>query len=261
MTLKNAISEDCRYMRSHSMPHFIDAIAENVKYFDSFRLFEFGRIYDVSKMKGLLPTESFKLSGAIVPEFKKKDLQTEAFYDTKAAVLDLLQTAGVKGPQIRPLQGDLNSWVHPGMAAGIYRGKQLLAEIYKLHPAIAEAKGIRNNVYLFQVHINEIEKVERKFKYKHVVKFPGVPFDISVVAGEKVLASQVEQVITKVAKKFLRDIKVFSVYQGEDMEAGTKSISFRMTFGSDTHTLKPDEVEKLQQDIMAALDKAGYPLK
>ena len=45
------------------------------------------------------------------------------------------------------------------------------------------------------------------------------------------------------------------------MAAGTKSVSFRMTFGADTHTLKPDEVETLQNSVIQALDKAGYPLK
>ena len=261
MTLKNAISEDAKFMRTHSMPHFIDAIAENVKYFETFKTFEFGRVYDTSQMKDLLPTEKFKLCGAIVPEFKKKDLQTESFYDAKAVVLDLLQAAGITNPQVRPLQGEQNNWVHPGIAAGIYRGKQLLAEIYKLHPAIAEVKDIRNNVYLFQIHFNEIENVERKFKYKPVVKFPGVPFDVTVVADEKTLASQIEQVINKAAKKSLRDIHVFSVYQGEGMEPGKKSVSFRMTFGADSHTLKPDEVENLQNSVMQSLDKAGYPLK
>ncbi|NQZ58171.1 MAG: phenylalanine--tRNA ligase subunit beta, partial [Lentisphaeraceae bacterium] len=261
MTLKNAFSEDARFMRTHSMPHFIDAIAENVKYFESFKLFELGRVYDVSKMKGLLPTEKFKLCGAIVPEFKKKDLQTDAFYEAKTIVLDLLKVAGVNGAQVKPLGGELNAWVHPGIACGIYRGKQLLAEIYKLHPSIAEAKGIRNNAYLFQVHINELEKVERKFKYKAVVKFPGVPFDITVVCDEKTLASAPQMVIQKAAKKNLRNLSVDSVYQGEGMEDGKKSVSFRMTFGADTHTLKPDEVENLQQGVINALDKAGYPLK
>jgi phenylalanyl-tRNA synthetase beta chain len=232
-----------------------------VKYFDSFKLFDFGRIYDVAQMKGLLPTEKFKLTGAIVPEFQKKNLQTETFYEAKAVVEDLLSSAGINGSQVKPLGGELNKWVHPGMAAGFYRGKQLLAEIYKLHPAIAEANGIRNNVYLFQIHINEIEKSERKFKYNPIVKFPGVPFDITVVADEKKLAGDIQLVIKKAAKKSLRELSIFSVYQSEDMAAGTKSVSFRMTFGADTHTLKPDEVESLQTSVIQALDKAGYPLK
>ncbi|MCM8532169.1 MAG: hypothetical protein NE330_13495, partial [Lentisphaeraceae bacterium] len=261
MTLKNAFSEECKFMRSSTLPHFIDAIAENVKYFESFKLFDYGRIYDVTQMKDLLPTEKFKLTGAIVPQFKKKDLQTDTFYEAKSVVEDLLSSAGINGAQVKPLGGELEKWVHPGIAAGIYRGKQLLAEIYKLHPAIAEAKGIRNNVYLFQIHINEIEKSERKFKYTPIVKFPGVPFDITVVAKEKELAGSIQLIIKKAAKKNLRELSVFSVYQGEEMEVGTKSVSFRMTFGADTHTLKPDEVEALQNAVIQSLDKAGYPLK
>ena len=261
MTLKNAISVESKYMRSESMPHFIDAIAENVKYFDSFKLFEFGRVYDTSKMQGLLPVEKFRMCGAIVPEFNKKDLQTDSFYAAKSVVLDLLSVAGVKNPQVRPLQNDQKDWVHPGIAAGIYRGKQLLAEVYKLHPSLAEKKDIRNNVYLFQLHFNEIENIERKFKYKSVVKYPGVSFDVTVVADEKTLASQIEQVINKTAKKSLRDLAVFSVYKGQELGENKKSISFRMTFGADTHTLKSDEIEQLQNAVMQALDKAGYPLK
>ena len=261
MTLKNAISVECKYMRSHSIPHFIDAIAENVKYFEEFKIFEFGRIYDTNEMQGLLPTEKFKLCGAIVPEYKKKDLQTESFYEAKTVVLDLLAVAGIQGAQVKPLEGDLNSWVHPGIAAGIYRGRQLLAEIYKLHPAIAEAKDIRNNAYLFQIHFNEIENLERKYKYKPVVKYPGVPFDVTVLTGEKVLASQIEQVINKAVKKSLRELDVFSVYHGEELGEGNKTVSFRMTFGSDNHTLKPDEVENLQNAVINALEKAGYPLR
>ena len=260
MTLSNPVSEESKYMRPSSVPHFVDAIAENMKYFDGARIFDFGRIYDTTAMKGLLPTERFKLTGAIIPAFKKKDLQTETFYEVKALVEDLLQVTGVTG-QVKPLTGDQPKWVHPGMACGFYRGKQLLAEVYKLHPAIAQKKGLRHNPYIFVVHFDEIEKSQRKFKYKAVNKFPGVPFDITVVADEKTLAGDIQRNITKAAKNSLRELSVFSVYQGDDMEAGKKSVSFRMTFGSDKKTLDSDEIKKLQDSVINALDKAGYPLK
>ena len=261
MTLSNAVSEESKYMRPSTIPHFVDAIAENMKYFDGARFFEFGRIYDTTAMKGLLPTERFKLTGAIVPAFKKKDLQTETFYEVKALVQDLLQVTGITGTQVKPLAGEQAKWVHPGIACGFYRGKQLLAEVFKLHPAIAQKKGLRHNPYIFVTHFDEIEKSQRKFKYKAVNKFPGVPFDITVVADEKTLAGDIQKHITKAAKNSLRELSVFSVYQGDDMEAGKKSVSFRMTFGSDKKTLEPEEVTKLQEGVIGALDKAGFPLK
>jgi len=261
MTLKNAVSEDSKYMKPAAAPLLIDAIGENLKYQPSLRMFDFTRIYDVTKMNGVLPTEKFKLVGTITPEFKKKDLQTDTFYEVKALVQDLLLVAGIKGAQVKPLDGDQPTWVHPGIGCGFFRGRQCLAQIYKLHPAIAKKKGIKSNAYIFEVHIDELERVERKLNYKVISKFPSVPFDVTVVADERTLSSQIEQVINKAAKKHLKELSVFSVYQGEGVEEGKKAVSYRMSFASDKATLKPDEVTQIQKSVMDALDKAGYPIK
>ena len=261
MTLKNAVSAESKYMKPTGVPLFIDALAENLKYQSSLKMFDFSRIYDVRKMNGLLPTEKFKLVGTITHEFKKNDLQTETFYEAKQLVEDLLLVAGVKGAQVRPLDGEQPSWVHPGVAAGFFRGRQCLAEVFKLHPSIAKKKGIKSNAYIFQINIDELDRVERKLSYKQVSKFPSVPFDVTVVAAERTLSSQIEQVINKAAKKFLKELSVFSVYQGEGVEEGKKAVSYRMSFASDKATLKPDEVTQVQKSVMDALGKAGYPIK
>ena len=261
MTLKNPISEDSKYMKPEAAPLFINAIAENLKYQHSLKMFDFTRIYDVSEMNGVLPTEKFKLIGTITPEYKKKDLQSDTFYEVKQLVQDLLLIAGVKGAQVKPLGDDRASWVHPGIGCGFYRGRQCLAEVYKLHPAIAKKKGIKHNAYIFQINIDELERVERKFTYKPISKFPSVPFDVTVVADERTLSSQIEQVINKAAKKYLKELSVFSVYQGEGVEEGKKAVSYRMTFASDKATLKPDEVVNIQNSVMDALNKAGYTIR
>ena len=82
-----------------------------------------------------------------------------------------------------------------------------------------------------------------------------------MLADERTLSADIEQVIKKAVKSDLRDIHVFSVYRDAEMEPGKKSVSFRMTFGADDHTLKSDEVENLQNRVMDSLAKAGYPLK
>ncbi len=261
MTLSNPLSEDAKFMRPVVMPLLIDAVAENLKYFNDFKMFEFGRVYDTTQMQGLLPTEKFKVSGCIVPEYKKNDGQTDSFYDAKRIVLDLLSIAGIANAQVAQLadkEDDLDLWIHPGIAAGFYRGRQKLAEIYKLHPNIAQEKGIKNNVYLWTIHFDEIEKNERKMTYKPISKYPEVTFDVTVNVGEKVLAGDIEKVISKSAKKLIKNIEVFSIYQGDGIEAGEKSISFRITYGADNRTLDSKEITQTQDNIMKSLGNLKF---
>ncbi len=264
MTLRNAVSEDSRYMRAETVPHLVDSIAENLKYFDGFRLFEFGRVYDTSAMDGLLPEEKFKLSGAIVPEYRKGDLQTDAFYECKALVLDLLKIAGIRNVKTRPLAGksrELPSWVHPGIAAQLCRGNRILGEIFKLHPVLAGKKDIRNNVYIFVLHFDKIEDCERKFSYRPVARYPGVPFDVTILAKEKTLAADIRKLITGAAGKLIRDIEVFSIYRADDLGREMKAVSFRMIFGADDHTLAPEEITEVQDKVVNALESGGFSLK
>jgi phenylalanyl-tRNA synthetase beta subunit len=56
-------------------------------------------------------------------------------------------------------------------------------------------------------------------------------------------------------------LQVVSLYHGEELGPEQKSVSFRMHFGAADHTLDGDEVNALQDGVVAALADAGYPLK
>ena len=260
MKLTNPISEDAVYMRNFAEPHLIDSIAKNIKYFSDFKFFEMGRVYDTSKMNGQLPQEKLQLTGAIIPKYQENSLQEESFYEAKATILDLLQILGVNNYQAKPLQ-KAEPWVHPNIGLGLYRGKQLLAKVYKLHPFFAQKLSIIHNVYLFSICLDELKNVTRKLSYKIISRYPTVPFDITVVASKKELVNNIASIIRKSVKKNLINLEVFSIYQGENIAKGKKAVSFRLKFGSNEHTLDSQEVTKLQNDVMTNLQKNGYPIK
>ncbi|MEN9361992.1 MAG: hypothetical protein RL095_3527 [Verrucomicrobiota bacterium] len=258
MTLVNSLSEDAKYMKTTDIPKIIAAVSENLKYRDSFRLFNFTRVYDTTVMKGLLPTERFQFTGAFVPAADKKDaLQTQSFADAKACVLDLLRTAGLAGFTVEELRDKSAPWIHPGIACGLYRGKQLIAQIFKLHPAVAATQDIKANAYLFQVDFDALVGAERKFKYKPVARFPSVDFDITALVNERALAGSLQTAITKALGASLTGIEVVSIYQGDNLGPGKKTISYRMTVASDERTLAPDEILDLNRKAVKAVLNAG----
>ena len=258
MTLLNPVSEDATFMKPNNMPKIIRAVSENLKYASEVKLYDFNRIYDTTQMiKELLPTERFQFTGALAPTpAGKKNLQTESFFEAKALVGDVLKLSGVSTwqTQVCP-ENELASWVHPGINCQFRRGRQLLAEVFKLHPGIAEKNHIKHNVYLFIIHFDEIAKVGGpKYKYEITSKYPQVPFDITVEAEPKVLAGKIEALIRKGGAKSLLDLEVVSVFEKEE----SKNISFRMHFGAKDHTLSHDEIHTLQKNVVAAITKGGF---
>ena len=59
----------------------------------------------------------------------------------------------------------------------------------------------------------------------------------------------------------MRGVEVVSVYEGEPVPAGKKSVSVRVVFAAPDHTLGPDEIESAQKKVIADLDKKGYKLR
>ena len=257
MKLQNPVSEDATYMKPNNMPKIIKAVAENLKHFNYVKLYDFNRIYDTSQMvQELLPTERFQFSGALVPApAGKKNLQTEAFYELKATVANLLEVAGIKTWQLSEYK-DAPEWVHPGISCQFRRGRVVLAEIFKLHPAVAEKNKIKSNAYLFCINFDELAKSNRKLKYEQISKFPAVPFDITVQAPKKALAGDIQGLIRKGGGKNLLNVEVFSVYEREE----DKTVSFRMHFAANDHTLVHDEIHQLQKNVVAAILKGKYEI-
>ncbi|MFT5127410.1 MAG: phenylalanyl-tRNA synthetase beta chain [Rhodothermales bacterium] len=258
LTLTNPISEYHDRMRKHSVPQLIESVCENRKYLPAFKLFELGRVYDTDAMDGLLPTERRRLSGAIVPPAEDSDEET--FFAAKALILDLLQVGGVTRSRVKPLADSGDPWVHPGIAAGFYRGKQWVASLYKLHPKQADLCELHENVFLFEIDADLLASTKRKISYAPVSKYPSVRFEVTVIAGSRELSANIERAISRAAGKQLLDLSVITVYTGVPIPPGKKAVSYRMHFAGD-HTFAGDEITAVQDKVVAALVRAGYPLK
>ena len=69
----------------------------------------------------------------------------------------------------------------------------------------------------------------------------------------KIAASALLQVIRQLGGYTLRDISMVSEYQGPQLEAGARSLSFRLHYQADDRTLTNEEVAAVQQHIIDGL--------
>ena len=61
-------------------------------------------------------------------------------------------------------------------------------------------------------------------KYEGIAKFPAVTRDISMLVPSEVLAGQIETIFAQRGGKILEDIKLFDIYEGEQVAKGFKSV-------------------------------------
>ena len=61
--------------------------------------------------------------------------------------------------------------------------------------------------------------------------------------------------------KTLESVKLFDVYQGEQIEKGKKSVAFNIRMRAHDRTLTDDEADAAMKRVVKALDKMGISLR
>ncbi len=57
------------------------------------------------------------------------------------------------------------------------------------------------------------------------------------------------------AFNLVSEMQLFDLYEGKQVPEGKKSMAFRLTYQSADHTLKDEEVDKVQKRILERLSK------
>jgi phenylalanyl-tRNA synthetase beta chain len=105
----------------------------------------------------------------------------------------------------------------------------------------------------------DFDTLSRHIPASHLVRpvprFPAVRQDIALVVDQSIPASQVQAAILAAGGKLLTGVRLFDVYQGEQIGAGKKSLAYALTFQAEDRTLTDQEVAKAQGRIVTKLEK------
>jgi phenylalanyl-tRNA synthetase beta chain len=90
-------------------------------------------------------------------------------------------------------------------------------------------------------------------RYIAVPTVPASEFDLALLVPDAVRGEQVEAVVRRVSGKLLERIELFDRYMGKGVEAGHRSLAWRLTFRHAERTLRDREIEARRTDILKAL--------
>ena len=117
-----------------------------------------------------------------------------------------------------------------------------------------ESFEISEPVYLFEISLTALLPFTIGHKmFQPIPRFPAVVRDMALVVNTDIAHQKVVDII----KSFplVAQVTIFDVYSGEQVPEGKKSLAYRVTFQSPTHTLTDEEVNKVQQKILNKLSR------
>ncbi len=106
-----------------------------------------------------------------------------------------------------------------------------------------------------------LEKAQGEIIYQQLSKYPSITRDIALVVPSETHAGDLVETVRKTAGKYLHDVFVFDVYEGERLEAGNRSIALRLVYLNKEETLTDAEVEASYNPVIQALEAQGAHIR
>src|SRR6185369_7088190 len=87
-------------------------------------------------------------------------------------------------------------------------------------------------------------------RYRELPITPASEFDLALLVPEAIRAEQVEDVMRRVSGRLLERVELFDRYVGSGVEAGHRSLAWRLTFRHAERTLRDREIETRRSDTL-----------
>jgi len=250
----NPLGEDTSVMRTTALPSLLTVLSHNYNNRnEEAAVYEIATEYEPWESDDRLATEIPKLMiglyGANI-----------GYYELKGIIEEYLEKIGVSRYDVRPVKD--NPSYHPGRTAEIVVDGKAVCILGEIHPKVLANYEIGTRVYAAEVDLNtvyELRNTERT--YKPLPKFPSLKRDIAVVCDKATPVLSLQRAIENAVGKNLESVKLFDVYQGEQIEKDKKSVAFSLTLRAADRTLTDEEADSAVKKALNALSELGAVLR
>ena len=271
--LMNPLSADLNSMRQTLLFGGLESIAHNANRKNAdLKFFEFGNSYyfdaDKKNPEKTLATyaEDYHLglwvTGKKVSNSWIHADENSSVYELKAYVENILKRLGL---DLRNLVvGNLTDDIFAAALTVHTRGGKRLATFGVVTKKLLKAFDIDNEVYYADLNWKELMRAIRSVKvsFKEISKFPAVKRDLALLLDKNIQFAEIEKIAYETEKKLLKEVELFDVYEGKNLEAGKKSYAVSFLLQDEIQTLNDKMIDKIMSKLVKNLeDKLGAKLR
>jgi phenylalanyl-tRNA synthetase beta chain len=141
---------------------------------------------------------------------------------------------------------------------------KVLVDFGQVKKSITKKFDIKEEVYFADFNWEVLVKAASftEVKFAEVSKFPGVRRDLALLLDQKIKYKEIEELAFATERKFLKEINLFDIYQGDKIAADKKSYAVSFMLQDEEATLNEKQIETIMSKLIKAYEeKLGASLR
>jgi len=249
VSLANPLGADASILRPSLLPSLLKRAAFHHQHkIHELRLFELRKIFRqvAGKVVESLSLALTTTGGKIQNLHQKGEVD---FFELKG-VLDGL--AGDHRLQLAYEKTE-KSWLFPGKAARIQCGGEEIGLIGEIHPAVGEKFELQRKAIIAELDWGKLLRaIPGEARFREFSRIPQVQRDLAMLVDEAVPAGVIQGFLAK-ESPLVREVRIFDLYQGDQVPKGKKSLAFSLWLGDDQRTLTENEINEAWRRILESV--------
>ena len=254
LQLRNPLSPEMSVLRTTLTPGVLENAQHNRNHqIDTIALFEIGSVFLHDGEEKEPERVAGVLAGQVGEGVYSDPHRPPDFFDIKGLVEGMLEVCGVVDWTLQ--KTDVPTF-HPGRNAEVLLGDKRIGVFGEVHPVVLENYDLPYKAYLFEFDLEGLAEATTFAKrFEPISIYPKVARDLAIVVDKTVLSDMPTELIYTTGGDAVDSVRLFDVYEGEQVPEGKKSLAYTITYHSATETLTDKAVNALHDEVVKRLNQ------
>ena len=266
----NPISSDLNVLRSSIFSNLVFYLKKNLdRDIRDISLFEIGPVF-TGKKPGQQEIVISALRSGMVSRLNwiEKERKVDVF-DAKRDVIQSLIEAGLDQKKFH-ITSKVPNYYHPGKSGAIFQNlssNHPVAFFGEIHPNIIQKLDIKTEaLIIFEIFLDKIGQFQNKLKDKkkkyEYSDFQKSERDFAFIIDKNFKVQELVKIISEIDEKLITNVKIFDLYQGENIPGDKKSVALSVTIQSLDKSLNDQDLENINNLIISTVEsKSGAKIR
>ncbi|MCF8331487.1 MAG: phenylalanine--tRNA ligase subunit beta [Bacteroidales bacterium] len=261
----NPLSRELNVLRQDLLFGGLENIQYNInRQVYDMMFFETGKVYkvnseldkneDVKKRYQEKNRLAIFLTGKRFKENWKKEDESVDFYHIKHWVLLLLKRMGINPDKLKQ-----DKTTRDYFAEGLLlsKGKKEIAQLGKVNKMMLKAFDFEQDIYYADLAWDAIidMTIDHQITFGPLPKFPEVRRDLAMILDKNVAFDSINQIAFDKERKILKAVRLFDVYEGQNVPEGKKSYAISFILQDKQKTLTDKQIDKTMKKLQQAFEE------
>ncbi|MGQ9847093.1 MAG: phenylalanine--tRNA ligase subunit beta [Bacteroidales bacterium] len=259
--LMNPLSQDLGVMRQTLLYSGLESVAYNLnRQITDIRMFEFGKCYYLPEKSKNESVEDYVeetylalfVSGNKEPQSWIVKQEESTFYFIKRWVDSIFAKMNIEVTNLTENQNSIFAF-----SLNYFNKNDLLVRFGKLTTDVLNIFGIKQDVYYAEFKWDVLVKLasSKQIIFKELPKYPAVRRDLAMLLDKTIKYEQLKSIAFKTCGALLKEVNLFDVYEGKNIEPNKKSYAMSFILQSSEKTLSDEEINTTMKKLMHAYEK------